>query len=210
MILAKDPVNKQRALDELLPYQRKDFEGILEAMDGLSTTVRLLDPPLHEFLPDVNSIDEAFAADVGLTVAECKHAIESMHEVNPMLGLRGCRLGVVLPELIEMQTRALLEAALKNKHERGLDPRPELMVPLINSAKEYKHKVGLIKAAMEKVYKEWGYSQKVYFKIGTMIEVPRAAITAADIAQAGAEFFSYGTNDLTQMTLGFSRDDVGK
>jgi pyruvate,orthophosphate dikinase len=131
MILSKDPVFRAKALSELLPFQRKDFEGILEAMDGLPVTVRLLDPPLHEFLPRPENIDQAFADDVGMTLDECRFAIDKMQEVNPMLGLRGCRLGVIMPDLVEMQARALVEAALNNKYNKGLDPRPEIMIPLI-------------------------------------------------------------------------------
>ncbi len=206
MILSKDKSYRQRALDELLPHQRSDFEGILEAMNGLSVTIRLLDPPLHEFLPNPKDVDEAFAKDVGMSLEECRHTIERMEEVNPMLGLRGCRLGVVMPQLIEMQARALAEAALNNK-QRGLDPHPELMIPLIGSSSEFTHQAKLIKNAFSKVFSERGDSVEI--KVGTMIEVPRAALTADEIAKAGADFFSYGTNDLTQMTFGFSRDDVG-
>lgn len=206
MILSKDKSFRQRALDELLPFQRSDFEGILEAMNGLSVTVRLLDPPLHEFLPNPKDVDEAFAKDVGMSLEECRHTIERMEEVNPMLGLRGCRLGVVMPQIIEMQARALAEAALNNK-QRGLDPHPELMIPLIGTASEFTHQAKLIKSTFAKVFAERGDS--VDIKVGTMIEVPRAALTADEIAKAGADFFSYGTNDLTQMTFGFSRDDIG-
>jgi len=201
--------NRRRALDELLPFQRSDFEGILEAMDGLPVTVRLLDPPLHEFLPSADAVDEEFAKEVGMTLEECHHAIERLEEVNPMLGLRGCRLGVVMPELVEMQARALLEAAWNNKYVKGLDPKPEIMIPLIGSAAEFKHQAKLIRTAVDAVFAEKGGVKKVDYKLGTMIEVPRAALTASEIAEAGAEFFSYGTNDLTQMTFGFSRDDVG-
>eukprot|EP01039_Chlorochromonas_danica_P001176 gene1179-1285_t len=208
MILSKSPEHRNKALEELLPFQRSDFEGILEAMDGLPVTVRLLDPPLHEFLPAVESVDEEFAKDVGMTLEECKHAIERMEEVNPMLGLRGCRLGVVMPELIEMQARALVEAAINNKYKKGLDPHPEIMIPLIGSANEFENQARLIRDTFAKVFREHG-GQGVECKIGTMIEVPRAALTAKEIAEAGAQFFSYGTNDLTQMTYGFSRDDVG-
>lgn len=208
MILAKSPEMRRRALDELLPMQQADFEGILEAMDGLPVTVRLLDPPLHEFLPPVGSVTKSFASELGMTIAECEQEIERMSEVNPMLGLRGCRLGIVLPELVEMQTRALIQAALNVKYKRGLDPQPEVMIPLIGSAKEFTDQYKLIKDTVAAVYKERPY-QTVRLKIGTMIEVPRAALTADEVAAAGAEFFSYGTNDLTQMTFGFSRDDVG-
>jgi pyruvate, orthophosphate dikinase len=143
-----------------------------------------------------------------MTLEECRHTIERMEEVNPMLGLRGCRLGVIMPELVEMQARALIEAALNNKYNKGLDPRPEIMIPLIGSSAEYKDQTKLIRDTFQRVFQERG-GQTVDCKIGTMIEVPRAALTASEIAQAGAQFFSYGTNDLTQMTFGFSRDDVG-
>jgi pyruvate,orthophosphate dikinase len=208
MILSKDNVPRQRAIDELLQYQREDFEGILEAMDGYPVTVRLIDPPLHEFLPSIKDIDEAFAHDVGMSMEECIFTIERMQEVNPMLGLRGCRLGVIMPELIEMQARALVEAALNNKYNKNLDPKPEIMIPLICSYKEFIDQSDLIRNTIKAVEKERA-GQSVDLKIGTMIEVPRAALTAGEIAEAGAEFFSYGTNDLTQMTYGFSRDDAG-
>ena len=204
MILSKDEGSRQRALQELQPYQRSDFEGILEAMDGLPVTVRLLDPPLHEFLPAAEQVDQAFADDVGRTLEGTRNEIERMEEVNPMLGLRGCRLGIVLPQLVEMQARSLIEAALNNK-ARGLDPRPEIMIPLIGSAAEFSNQAKLIRDTMEKVFEERG--ARCDYRLGTMIEVPRAALTAAKISEAGAEFFSYGTNDLTQMTYGFSRDD---
>lgn len=209
MILSKDAGNRRRALEELLPFQRTDFEGILQAMDGLPVTVRLLDPPLHEFLPAIEDVDAEFAKEVGMTLEECQHAIERLEEVNPMLGLRGCRLGVVLPELVEMQARALLEAAWNNKYVKSQDPKPEIMIPLVGSAAEFKHQANLIRKTVENVWMEKGGVKKVDYKLGTMIEVPRAALTATEIAEAGAEFFSYGTNDLTQMTFGFSRDDVG-
>jgi pyruvate,orthophosphate dikinase len=208
MILSKDKEHRQKALDELLPHQRSDFEGILAAMDGLPVTVRLLDPPLHEFLPAPEMVDEAFANDVGMSLEECRHTIERMKEVNPMLGLRGCRLGIVMPELIEMQARALVEAALNNKYLKKLDPRPEIMIPLVGSANEFKDQAKLIRDTFQKVFEE-REGQIVKCRIGTMIEVPRAALTSKELAQAGAEFFSFGTNDLTQMTFGFSRDDVG-
>lgn len=154
MILAKDASHRQRALDELLPLQQHDFEGILEAMDGLPVTVRLLDPPLHEFLPSPESIDEAFAADVGMTVEECKDAIGRMTETNPMMGLRGCRLGIVFPELVEMQVRALVKAAFNNKVLKKLDPRPEIMVPLVGSVKEYEHQAKIIRDTVDRVHRE--------------------------------------------------------
>eukprot|EP00595_Chromulina_sp_UTEXLB2642_P000319 CAMPEP_0196761690 /NCGR_PEP_ID=MMETSP1095-20130614/996_1 /TAXON_ID=96789 ORGANISM="Chromulina nebulosa, Strain UTEXLB2642" /NCGR_SAMPLE_ID=MMETSP1095 /ASSEMBLY_ACC=CAM_ASM_000446 /LENGTH=933 /DNA_ID=CAMNT_0042111571 /DNA_START=182 /DNA_END=2983 /DNA_ORIENTATION=- len=220
MILTTDPVKRQQALNELLVFQRKDFEGILEAMDGLPVTVRLLDPPLHEFLPRLHRedkvpssstdfvIDDKFAEEMEMSKEEIIHAIQRLQEVNPMLGLRGCRLGVVIPELVEMQTRALVEAALNNKYNKFLNPCIEIMIPLIGSASEFKHQSDLIHKTTKQVFNE-NYGKLVDIKVGTMIEVPRAALTASEIAKAGAEFFSYGTNDLTQMTYGFSRDDVG-
>ena len=175
-------------------------------MDGLPVTVRLLDPPLHEFLPAEEMIDDDFCKDIGLTKEEVIGAIKKMEEVNPMLGLRGCRLGITIPELVEMQARALFEAAVSNM-EKGLDPRAEIMVPLVGTVREFIHQKDIIKSVADKVFLEKG--KRVQYKIGTMIEVPRAALIAGDLAEAGAEFFSYGTNDLTQMTFGFSRDDVG-
>lgn len=209
MILSKDAAHRARALAELLPYQRSDFEGILAAMDNLPVTIRLLDPPLHEFLPHPKDVDASFAADVGMTVEECRHAIERLEEVNPMLGMRGCRLGVVMPELIVMQARALIEATWNNKYVKGLNPKPEIMIPLVGSASEFLHQAKLIRQGAEEVFAEKPVGQRVDYKLGTMIEVPRAALVAKELAEAGAEFFSYGTNDLTQMTYGFSRDDVG-
>ena len=175
-------------------------------MDGLPVTVRLLDPPLHEFLPAEEMIDDDFCKDIGLSKNEVISAIKKMEEVNPMLGLRGCRLGITIPELVEMQARALFEAAVSNM-EKGLDPRAEIMVPLVGTVNEFTHQKDIIKSVADKVFLEKG--KRVQYKIGTMIEVPRAALIAGDLAEAGAEFFSYGTNDLTQMTFGFSRDDVG-
>lgn len=179
------------------------------------------DPPLHEFLPRLHgddkvslsatekAADEGFAREMNMTLSEVSHAIERLQEVNPMLGLRGCRLGIVIPELVEMQARALAEAALNNIHKRNLHPKPEIMVPLIGSASEYTHQANLIRKTIKKVAKDYEGGKAYTIKVGTMIEVPRAALTAGEIAAAGADFFSYGTNDLTQMTFGFSRDDVG-
>ena len=206
MILAPDPISRQQALNELLPFQRSDFEGMLHAMDGLPVTVRLLDPPLHEFLPPKEHVDESFAKGVGLSKEECYQTIERMEEMNPMLGLRGCRLGILIPELVEMQVRALFEAAVINL-EKGEDPRPEIMIPLIGSVTEFTHQRDIIRRIADDVFNERG--KRVQYKLGTMIEVPRAALIAEQLAKEGAEFFSYGTNDLTQMTFGFSRDDVG-
>ena len=210
MILAPDQASQAAALAELLPFQRADFQGMLQAMDGLPVTVRLLDPPLHEFLPPAELIDDAFAATVApnLTAAEVVAIVEKMKEVNPMLGLRGCRLGITIPELVEMQVRALFEASVALLSQ-GLDPRPEIMVPLVGSVTEFTHQKDIIEKVAQQVFNEHG--KRVQYKIGTMIEVPRAALpsVASDLAKNGAEFFSYGTNDLTQMTYGFSRDDVG-
>lgn len=207
MILARDPITRKQALEELLVFQRADFEGILEAMDGLPVTVRLLDPPLHEFLPHDEITDE-FAASMDMTKEDCLFAINQMKECNPMLGLRGVRLGITIPELTEMQVRAMTEAALNNKYKKGLNPMLEIMIPLVGTANEFTNQAEIIRNVAAKVFEEHGGST-VDIKIGTMIEVPRAALTATEIAAAGAEFFSYGTNDLTQMTYGFSRDDVG-
>lgn len=208
MILASNVEYRQKALDELLPLQRTDFEGILAAMNGLPVTVRLLDPPLHEFLPHPSQIDDAFVADVGMSSKEeCWKAMEKLREVNPMLGLRGVRLGIIMPELVDMQVRALIGAALTLKYEKHKDPRPELMIPLISTASEFKHQATLIRSVVQQIFDTTG--QSIDFKLGTMIEVPRAALTAVEIAKAGAEFFSYGTNDLTQLSYGFSRDDIG-
>jgi pyruvate,orthophosphate dikinase len=217
MILGKGD-RRTQALKELLEFQRNDFAGILEAMDGLPVTVRLLDPPLHEFLPRINPdekvalsatdsvVDDAFAASMGMTREEVLREISRMGEVNPMLGLRGCRLGITIPELTAMQVQALLEAAIINK-AKGLSPKVEIMVPLIGSSSEFKSQKAIIEATAEKVFADKG--ERVAYTVGTMIEVPRAALTAEEIALSGCSFFSYGTNDLTQMTYGFSRDDVG-
>jgi pyruvate, orthophosphate dikinase len=207
MILAKEATARKQALDELLLFQRADFEGIFGAMDGLPVTVRLLDPPLHEFLTDF-TVDEKFASDLGMSTEEINFTIQRLQEVNPMLGFRGCRLGIVIPELVEMQARAIAEAALNCKYMKNQNPKVEIMIPLIGSASEYANQAKLIRDTFDRVFSENG-KKRVDIKIGTMIEVPRAALTAGEIARAGAEFFSYGTNDLTQMTFGFSRDDAG-
>merc|ERR1719502_2418420 len=183
-----------------------DFEGIFEAMDGLPVTIRLLDPPLHEFLPCGEECDLELAEQLGLQQKDLVDAVEKCREQNPMLGLRGCRLGITSPDIIEMQARAVFEAALDAKG-RGVNPVPKLMVPLIGTVAEYAHQANIIKSTAEAVFAERGAS--VDYSIGTMIEVPRAALLADEVAAAGAEFFSYGTNDLTQMTFGYSRDDVG-
>ncbi|MCK5077624.1 MAG: pyruvate, phosphate dikinase, partial [Calditrichia bacterium] len=191
---------------KLLPYQRDDFEGILKAMEGYGVTIRLLDPPLHEFVPHEEASQKIMAEEMGITVEEVKEKVESLAEFNPMLGHRGCRLGNTYPEITEMQARAIIEAAL-NLKVQGVDVHPEIMVPLIGNVKEYKMQADIIHATAEKVFAEKG--DKIDYMVGTMIEIPRAALTADQVAEE-AEFFSFGTNDLTQMTFGYSRDDAGK
>jgi pyruvate,orthophosphate dikinase len=206
MILATNETERRKALEKLLPYQREDFEGILEAMEGYGVTIRLLDPPLHEFVPHDDSNQKEMAEEMGVTVADIKALVEDLHEFNPMLGHRGCRLGNTYPEITEMQARAIIEAAV-NLKQKGIDARPEIMVPLIGTWKEFKMQEEIIRSTAETVFKEKG--AKVDFLVGTMIEIPRAALTA-DLVAEHAEFFSFGTNDLTQMTFGYSRDDAGK
>ena len=206
MILASDLEGRRTALAKLLPMQRGDFEGIFEAMDGFGVTVRLLDPPLHEFVPHQTATQKELAEEMGLTLEEVKAKVDSLEEFNPMLGHRGCRLGITYPEITEMQTRAIIEAALACK-ARGIKVMPEIMVPLVGSIKELQNQANVINTTAAKVFEEKGDS--VIYKVGTMIEVPRAALTANEIAEV-AEFFSFGTNDLTQMTFGFSRDDAPK
>jgi pyruvate,orthophosphate dikinase len=206
MILADNTEERKKALQKLLPLQQKDFEGILESMQGLPVTVRLLDPPLHEFLPaDKKGIDE-MSQVMNISPELIKQKIDSLHETNPMLGHRGCRLANTYPEITEMQTRAILQAAITLK-KRGIDARPEIMVPLTSTDAEMKMQEVLIRETAKKVFEEMG--SEVSFEVGTMIEIPRATIIADKLAQT-AEFFSVGTNDLTQMTFGFSRDDIGK
>ena len=206
MILASDEEGRRVALAKLLPMQRGDFEGIFEAMNGYGVTVRLLDPPLHEFVPHTTAAQQELADDIGITLEEVRNKVESLAEFNPMLGHRGCRLGITYPEITEMQTRAIIEAAIACK-QRGIEVMPEIMVPLVGSIKELRHQADVINTTAAKVFEEKGDS--VIYKVGTMIEVPRAALTANEIAEV-AEFFSFGTNDLTQMTFGFSRDDAPK
>jgi pyruvate, orthophosphate dikinase len=206
MILAEDVEARRKALEKLLPFQREDFEGIFEAMEGFGVTVRLLDPPLHEFVPHEEANQAAMAKEMGISVEEIKHKVDSLHEFNPMLGHRGCRLGITYPEITEMQARAIIEAAV-NLKIKGIDARPEIMVPLIGTLKEYELQAKIIKDTAEKVFAEKGVS--IDYMVGTMIEVPRAALTADKVGEV-AEFFSFGTNDLTQMTFGYSRDDAGK
>ena len=206
MILSNDEEGRRAALAKLLPMQRGDFEGIFEAMDGYGVTIRLLDPPLHEFVPHQTATQKELAHEMGLTLEEVKAKVDSLEEFNPMLGHRGCRLGITYPEITEMQARAILEAALACK-SRGFKVYPEIMVPLVGSIKELRNQADVINMTAAKVFEEKGDS--IAYTIGTMIEVPRAALTANEIAEV-AEFFSFGTNDLTQMTFGFSRDDAPK
>lgn len=206
MILASDEAGRRKALDKLLPMQRSDFEGIFEAMHDLPVTVRLLDPPLHEFVPHEEENQREMAEQMGVSLQEIKEKVHSLEEVNPMLGHRGCRLGNTYPEITEMQARAIIEAAL-NLKKKGIRAVPEIMIPLTGTAKEFQMQEKIVEETAEKVFAERG--DRIEYLIGTMIEIPRAALTANEIAET-AEFFSFGTNDLTQMTYGYSRDDVGK
>ncbi len=206
MILADDLAGRKKALAKLLKMQRKDFYGILKAMQGFGVTIRLLDPPLHEFVPHEDKNQKEMAKEMKVPVNVIKAKVDSLHEFNPMLGHRGCRLGITYPEITEMQARAIFEAACQLKKE-GVNVKPEVMVPLVGHVNELKMQKDIIVATAEKVMKEKGV--QVDYLVGTMIEVPRAAVTADEIAKE-AQFFSFGTNDLTQMTFGFSRDDAGK
>lgn len=207
MILSGDAVERQKALDQLLPIQRGDFLGIFEVMKNLPVTIRLLDPPLHEFLPREEADIERIAKDMGIAVSDIKERIQSLQEFNPMLGHRGCRLAITYPEIARMQVRAIIEAAIESKKAGNTGIMPEIMIPLIGHISELKYIKEHIVDEIEKVFAEKG--ETVHHLIGTMIEVPRATLTADEIAKE-AEFFSFGTNDLTQMTFGFSRDDAGK
>ena len=206
MILADTREEREIALAKLLPLQQEDFYGILKFMDGMPVNIRLLDPPLHEFVPKSQAGQEAMALEMGKSIDVIKHRVESLKEVNPMLGLRGCRLGITYPEITAMQTKAILGAATRLKRE-GFNPKPEIMVPLVGIYKELEQQQKVIKTAAEELFKEEG--MEVEFKLGTMIEIPRAALTADQIAKY-ADYFSFGTNDLTQMTYGYSRDDVSR
>ncbi len=206
MILADDEAGRRKALEKLLPYQRDDFYGIFKAMHDLPVTVRTLDPPLHEFLPHEEENQKAMADEMGISVEEVKAKVEALHEFNPMLGHRGCRLGVTYPEITEMQARAILEAACQLKTE-GVNVLPEIMIPLVGTKAELADQKKVVLDTAQQVMKEKGV--EVDFLVGTMIEIPRAALTADKVAEE-ADFFSFGTNDLTQMTFGYSRDDAGK
>ena len=204
MILSETPEGREKALNKLLPYQKADFKGILKAMDGLPVNIRLLDPPLHEFVPHDLAGQEVMAKEMGVSLAKIKQRVASLAENNPMLGHRGCRLGITFPEITAMQTRAIISAACELKQE-GFDPHPEIMVPLIGTVAEFRQQKAVILKSARKVFDQFGF--KFDFEIGTMIEIPRAALTADKIAKE-ADYFSFGTNDLTQMTFGYSRDDI--
>jgi pyruvate,orthophosphate dikinase len=206
MILADNKAGREAALKELLPIQRKDFEGLFRAMKNRPVTIRLIDPPLHEFLPADDTSQMEMAEVLNISMQKLKTKIAELHEFNPMLGHRGCRLGITYPEIIQMQTRAIMEAAINVKRE-GIKVHPEIMVPLVGETGEIKICKQVIEETIAEVFKE--KKIKIPYLIGTMIEVPRAALIADKIAE-DAEFFSFGTNDLTQMTCGFSRDDAGR
>jgi pyruvate,orthophosphate dikinase len=207
MIISKTEEQRRKALAKLLPMQKSDFKGLYETMEGKPVTIRLLDPPLHEFLPHEDEEIAELAKEMGITFDELKATVENLKEFNPMLGHRGCRLAVTYPEIAEMQTRAIMEAAIEVKQEKGHTIVAEIMIPLVGELKELKYVKDVIVQTAEDVIKEKG--ERIEYHVGTMIEVPRAALTADEIAKE-AEFFSFGTNDLTQMTFGFSRDDAGK
>ena len=206
MIVSKTPEQRAKALAKILPMQRGDFEGLYREMKGYPVTIRFLDPPLHEFVPHEDEDIKALANEMGLTFEELKNIVEGLHEFNPMMGHRGCRLAVTYPEIAAMQTRAVIEAAI-NVNKEGMNIVPEIMIPLVGEIKELKYVKDIVTKTADEVIAEAGVELK--YHVGTMIEIPRAALTADEIAKE-AEFFSFGTNDLTQMTFGFSRDDAGK
>lgn len=207
MILSDTKEAREKALNELLPFQKADFKAMYEVLEGKPMTVRYLDPPLHEFVPSQEEDIQVLAEEMGLTKEQVKAKCDALHEFNPMMGHRGCRLAVTYPEIARMQTKAVLEAAIEVSREKGYEIKPEIMIPLVGEKKELKYVKDIVVQAAEEVKKEM--NADISYSIGTMIEIPRAALTADEIAQE-AEFFSFGTNDLTQMTFGFSRDDAGK
>ena len=207
MILSRTVQEREKALNELIPYQKGDFKGIYEAMEGRPVTIRFLDPPLHEFVPTEQADIDDLAVNMMMTAEQVQEVCDSLHEFNPMMGHRGCRLAVTYPEIARMQTRAVMEAAIEVKQEKGYDIVPEIMIPLVGEKKELKYVKDVVVETAEQVKKEM--NSDITYHIGTMIEIPRAALLADEIAEE-AEFFSFGTNDLTQMTFGFSRDDAGK
>ncbi|HEY6219270.1 MAG TPA: putative PEP-binding protein, partial [Gemmatimonadaceae bacterium] len=206
MIVARDASGRRRALAKLLPMQRSDFEGIFEAMDGLPVTIRLLDPPLHEFLPHGGEETKLLARTLDLSREELTRIVDQLRETNPMLGHRGCRLGITYPEITETQSRAIFEAAIRARR-RGIDVQPEVMIPLVATHKEFEHQKQIVDEVASQLAASLG--EEVPYSVGTMIELPRAALTANQIATQ-ASFFSFGTNDLTQTTFGLSRDDAGR
>jgi len=206
MIVSKTAEQRAKALDKILPMQRGDFEELYRTMKGYPVTIRFLDPPLHEFVPHEDEDIKSLANEMGMTFEELKNIVEGLHEFNPMMGHRGCRLAVTYPEIAAMQTRAVIEAAI-NVNKEGLKVVPEIMIPLIGEIKELQYVKNIVTSTADQVIAESGVELK--YHVGTMIEIPRAALTADEIAKE-AEFFSFGTNDLTQMTFGFSRDDAGK
>ena len=207
MILSETVEEREKALNELIPFQKGDFKAMYKELKGLPMTVRYLDPPLHEFLPTEEEDIKLLANEMGVTIEHLKNKIAELHEFNPMMGHRGCRLAVTYPEIAKMQTRALMEAAIEVEEEENIDINPEIMIPLVGETKEFKFVKDIVVETAEMVKKE--KNSDIKYQVGTMIEIPRACITADEIAKE-AEFFSFGTNDLTQMTFGFSRDDAGK
>jgi pyruvate,orthophosphate dikinase len=206
MILAESAEDRAAALAQLLPLQRADFEGIFEEMAGFPVTIRTLDPPLHEFLPHDEADQRGLARQLGISLAHVRARVASLAEQNPMLGHRGCRLGISYPEITAMQARAIFEAALNVRARTRRTPKIEVMIPLVGTLREFELQAEIVRSVAADVFRE--RKSKVSFQVGTMIELPRAALLAAEIAR-GAEFFSFGTNDLTQTTLGISRDDAG-
>ena len=207
MILARTAEQREKALNALIPFQKGDFKAIYEVMEGRPVTIRFLDPPLHEFVPTDQADIDDLAVQMMMTAEEVQEICDSLHEFNPMMGHRGCRLAVTYPEIARMQTRAVMEAAIEVKNEKGFDIVPEIMIPLVGEKKELKFVKDVVVEVAEQVKKE--KNSDIKYHVGTMIEIPRAALLANEIAEE-AEFFSFGTNDLTQMTFGFSRDDAGK
>ncbi|MEG1072833.1 MAG: putative PEP-binding protein, partial [Oscillospiraceae bacterium] len=207
MIVADNTADRKKALAKIMPFQQGDFEGIYEAMEGNPVVIRFLDPPLHEFLPTKEGDIKDFAADLGITVEKLHNVIESLHEFNPMMGHRGCRLAVSYPEIAEMQTTAVINAAINVTKKGKYTIVPQIMIPLVGEVKELKYVKDVVVKTADAIIAASGIAMK--YEVGTMIEIPRAALTADEIAKE-AEFFSFGTNDLTQMTFGFSRDDAGK
>ena len=206
MIIADTKEQREKALDNILPYQREDFKGLFRVMNGLDVTIRYLDPPLHEFLPKTDEEIKSLAKDLGVSFIDLKNKVESLKEFNPMMGHRGCRLAITYPEVAVMQTKAVIGAAIEVEKE-GVVVKPEIMIPLVGDVSELKYVKNIVKEVADKLILDNNSNLK--YKVGTMIELPRAALLADEIAEE-AEFFSFGTNDLTQMTFGFSRDDASK